>query len=201
MKKKIVSFCLLLAVVANMAFIFYNSAQTAEQSGAASKGIAASLLTRIARQKESAGKKKNEKKNDEREQSAPPSAAKAENTGSADAAESVPASATPTQAEINALDAKLRNYSHALEFSSLGLLLLLLLMSASRLRLRSGMLFAFLFCLLYALSDECHQLFSDGRAFEVKDICADSAGAALGILCAAILLTAFFKKRASQGTR
>ena len=41
---------------------------------------------------------------------------------------------------------------------------------------------AFIFCFLYACSDEVHQLFVPGRAFEIKDIIIDSAGIIVGIL-------------------
>ena len=37
------------------------------------------------------------------------------------------------------------------------------------------------FSVLYALSDEIHQIFVDGRAFGVADILIDSAGAVVGI--------------------
>ncbi len=43
-------------------------------------------------------------------------------------------------------------------------------------------LIAFLFCVVYAISDEIHQIFVPGRAGRFTDVCIDSAGAALGIL-------------------
>ncbi len=36
-------------------------------------------------------------------------------------------------------------------------------------------------CILYAISDEVHQLFVPGRGAQVKDVLIDSAGAAVGI--------------------
>jgi len=36
-------------------------------------------------------------------------------------------------------------------------------------------------CVLYAISDEVHQLFVPGRGAQVKDVLIDSAGAAVGI--------------------
>ena len=36
--------------------------------------------------------------------------------------------------------------------------------------------------IVYALSDEIHQLFTDGRAFQLEDICIDSLGCLTGIL-------------------
>ena len=38
-----------------------------------------------------------------------------------------------------------------------------------------------MFCSLYAISDEVHQLFVPGRGAQVKDVFIDIAGAAVGI--------------------
>lgn len=40
----------------------------------------------------------------------------------------------------------------------------------------------FLFCMLYAMSDEFHQTFIPGRSGELRDVLIDSAGALSGIL-------------------
>ena len=50
-------------------------------------------------------------------------------------------------------------------------------------------LLAFLICVIYAISDEIHQLFVPGRAGQVRDVLIDSAGSLLGI----ILVMAFEK--------
>lgn len=42
-------------------------------------------------------------------------------------------------------------------------------------------LFALLICVVYAISDEFHQYFVDGRGPQFKDVQIDSAGAILGI--------------------
>ena len=42
-------------------------------------------------------------------------------------------------------------------------------------------LIALLICVLYAISDEVHQLYVSGRAGQVKDVIIDSAGAIVGI--------------------
>ncbi|AKN31940.1 VanZ family protein [Clostridium carboxidivorans P7] len=41
--------------------------------------------------------------------------------------------------------------------------------------------FALLICILYAISDEIHQIFVPGRGAQVKDVIIDSVGAAVGI--------------------
>ena len=43
-------------------------------------------------------------------------------------------------------------------------------------------LLAFLICVIYAISDEIHQLFVPGRAGQVRDVLIDSAGSLLGII-------------------
>jgi Predicted integral membrane protein len=42
-------------------------------------------------------------------------------------------------------------------------------------------IFALLICILYAISDEVHQIFVPGRGAQVKDVIIDSAGIAVGI--------------------
>lgn len=46
---------------------------------------------------------------------------------------------------------------------------------------------AFLFCILFALSDEAHQFFVPGRGAQLRDVAIDSAGAAAGILAYIII--------------
>lgn len=47
---------------------------------------------------------------------------------------------------------------------------------------KKRILFAFLFCLFYAITDETHQLFIPGRSGNVIDVIVDSAGSISGIL-------------------
>ena len=42
-------------------------------------------------------------------------------------------------------------------------------------------LFAWIFCVLYAVSDEIHQSFVPGRAMQLRDMAIDSCGALLGV--------------------
>lgn len=48
--------------------------------------------------------------------------------------------------------------------------------------------YSFLFCLIFAITDEVHQYFIPGRSCEIRDILIDTIGAFLGYL------TIFFKK-------
>jgi VanZ family protein len=50
---------------------------------------------------------------------------------------------------------------------------------------------AFVFCVLYAISDEIHQMFSNGRTAQGKDVLIDSSGALLGVLVIAMIAWCF----------
>lgn len=67
---------------------------------------------------------------------------------------------------------------HIIEYLPLGFLWALLL---KEMGLRGWMIFAFIFSILYAISDEIHQLFVPGRLASVSDIFADGIGITLGI--------------------
>ena len=53
---------------------------------------------------------------------------------------------------------------------------------------------------LYAASDEIHQMFSEGRGPSVRDVCIDAAGAAIGV-AAMYLIAIFFQKRTDKPER
>ncbi len=46
---------------------------------------------------------------------------------------------------------------------------------------KKGKQISFMICLLYACTDELHQLFVDGRSGEFKDVCLDFVGSSIGI--------------------
>ncbi len=48
--------------------------------------------------------------------------------------------------------------------------------------------YAFSFCVLYAISDEVHQMFVMGRGPQLRDVCIDSVGAATGIAIIVIII-------------
>ncbi len=86
-----------------------------------------------------------------------------------------------TKFNIVKLDHMVRKNAHFFIYLGLGILTINALK-------RSGVsgykcrVFALLICILYASSDEIHQIFVPGRAAMVKDVMIDSAGAAVGIL-------------------
>jgi len=89
--------------------------------------------------------------------------------------------------DSNALNSRLREYAHASVFFVLALLV-------SNAFGRSGakgfraFLYSFLFCAVYACSDEFHQLFVPGRAMQLIDFTLDCTGTLLGLgLCSFIV--------------
>jgi len=83
--------------------------------------------------------------------------------------------------DIKRLHHLTRKNAHFFAYLILGILVL----NAMR---RSGVggvrvvLITLLICVLYAVSDEVHQLFVPGRGGQISDVLIDSAGAAIGIL-------------------
>lgn len=96
-------------------------------------------------------------------------------------------------------NAKVRSLAHFTEFIPLGLLVFLLLLCIFEGCIYKGYL-AFLIVaslgagMLFGLLDEIHQIFVEGRAFEVKDILIDTLGASIGVVAGVILNLVFRKK-------
>ena len=60
--------------------------------------------------------------------------------------------------------------------------------SAYALRVKRFMITSFIFCVIYACTDEIHQFFSEGRGPAFRDVCIDSAGALLGAFFTAFII-------------
>lgn len=90
-----------------------------------------------------------------------------------------------------------RKAAHLSEYALLGLLTSNAVVQVERARvgylnLRSDakwlLLAALAFCVLFAASDEFHQLFVEGRSGQLRDVLIDSDGAAIGVLVARLTL-------------
>lgn len=84
------------------------------------------------------------------------------------------------QLDINMMNHIVRKNAHFFAYLVLGILM------NNAIRLNGvqgfkGILLALVICILYAISDEVHQLFVSGRSGQVKDVLIDSAGAIGGI--------------------
>lgn len=82
--------------------------------------------------------------------------------------------------EIETLHTIVRKNAHFIAYFILGSLLLNAMKATDNLRVRD-IFVSFAVSVVYAVSDEVHQLFIDGRSGEVRDVLIDSAGAGTGI--------------------
>jgi len=83
------------------------------------------------------------------------------------------------QTDGGLLTALIRKTAHFSCYLVLGILAMFTLLSYGVEKKRY--LFALVFCILYAVSDEVHQVFVPGRAGRVTDVLIDTAGSAAGI--------------------
>ena len=81
----------------------------------------------------------------------------------------------------NAIEGYIRKAAHMTEYAILSVLLYLWLENW-QLTLAKRSVIAVFLAMIYAASDEFHQLFVQGRSGSVRDVMIDSAGAILGIL-------------------
>ena len=82
-----------------------------------------------------------------------------------------------------------RKCAHVSEFFILGILVINLI---SKYNVKYSYLISFIVCVLYASSDEFHQLFVPGRSGQVTDIFIDLIGVVLGLLL--VFLIRCFRK-------
>lgn len=86
------------------------------------------------------------------------------------------------------IDYPIRKTAHAGEYAVLGMLMLGTVSLFRVWENRRKEIAAWVLTVIYAATDEFHQLFVPGRSGQVSDVLLDSAGAAVGILlCAAIM--------------
>ena len=92
----------------------------------------------------------------------------------------------------------IRTVAHMLEFLGLALLMFNAIYSTWEAKLTP--LFAFAGTVLYAITDEIHQLFVPGRAFQLIDILVDSTGALIGVTASFVILKIilYIKKRGNK---
>lgn len=74
-----------------------------------------------------------------------------------------------------------RKLAHLIAYFILGYLVTRAL-NRHTMKISEVIIIAFFICVLYALSDEVHQLFVPGRSGEVRDVLIDSVGAVIGII-------------------
>lgn len=77
-----------------------------------------------------------------------------------------------------------RTLAHGLEYCGLGALLFHAFLQTTG---KSKPFICFAVAVAYAISDEIHQIFVPGRAFQISDIAVDATGAAAGIAVCVVL--------------
>ena len=96
----------------------------------------------------------------------------------------------PEEVKVNIIEKLqfiVRKSAHFIGYMILGILASGLILQYENINKKYPL--AFLICVIYAISDEIHQLFVPGRSGQVRDVLIDSAGSFLGI----ILVMAFVK--------
>ena len=83
-----------------------------------------------------------------------------------------------------------RTLAHFSEYAALGFLTLNMLYSY---RGKISLAASVIICALYSLSDEIHQIFIPGRAFQLSDLCIDCLGALLGIVLCLTFIRLYVK--------
>ena len=96
-------------------------------------------------------------------------------------------------APTNLLTFLVRKAAHISAYFVLGILLFNLLKGYG-LGVKKMVFISIAIAMLYACTDEVHQVFVSGRSGEVRDVLIDTAGAAVGVVVYAALLSRFYKK-------
>ena len=90
-------------------------------------------------------------------------------------------------ADATTLSFVIRKSSHFLEYLILGVSLLLTVRDLFLLNLRKSGIIAFAFGVVYAITDELHQLLVNGRSGEVRDVLIDAGGVLIGVLITCLI--------------
>lgn len=85
------------------------------------------------------------------------------------------------QAVLGDVENIIRKLAHGAEYAVLGVFCMLFLLTYNWQR-RKQILLAISVCALYAVSDELHQMLSDGRSAQLTDVLIDTAGASVGAM-------------------
>ena len=77
---------------------------------------------------------------------------------------------------VSLLTSIVRNMAHFTEFLILGVLVYNYLYHSNK-----AIIYSVVFCMVYAISDELHQILVPGRCFQIEDILIDIFGSIIGI--------------------
>lgn len=105
---------------------------------------------------------------------------------------------TEQMALILSIVPTVRKIAHFCIFAALGFFSYLtqstyLIESKKEIQAKKAALYSVIFSLIYAVSDEVHQLFVEGRSGKILDVAIDLSGAVLGVLFAVLIISLFVK--------
>ena len=102
---------------------------------------------------------------------------------------------------MDKMSGAVRTAGHFCEFAGLGFLSLNALLTY-KLKIWQKVVFSFVFSVIYAISDEIHQIFVPDRAFQISDIAVDSLGVLTGIamLCLVLCIVKKCRKEKKNDT-
>ena len=92
-----------------------------------------------------------------------------------------------------------RKSAHFIAYMILGILAILLFLQYENINKKPQL--AFLLCVVYAISDEVHQLFVPGRSGQVSDIIIDSSGSFVGIVVVLLCVKLLAIKKQKRGIK
>lgn len=96
---------------------------------------------------------------------------------------------------INIIHAIMRKVAHFTLFFLLGITSVNSICRLFEFSRKKLFIYSLLFCILYAVSDEVHQIFVPGRAAMFKDVCIDSAGSVFGISLFILVRTIIVRRK------
>lgn len=86
-----------------------------------------------------------------------------------------------------------RKTAHYSIYTMLGFLSINFMLTFKKIKISKQFIISFAFGALYAITDEFHQLFIEGRSCELRDVCIDSLGVLTGIIIM-IIIVKLYKK-------
>lgn len=99
---------------------------------------------------------------------------------------------------VDSLQDVVRTIAHICEYGVLGILVRLAFIPH---KVKSKMIISVILCLVYSISDEIHQFFVEGRAYQFSDVVCDTFGSLLGILLISLICKICLKKRIKKSKK
>lgn len=102
---------------------------------------------------------------------------------------------------IFAIHVLLRKFAHASVYFILAIITTAAIIQLNKKTERRCYVLAVIFCFIYAITDEYHQLFVNGRSGEFRDVLIDTSGAIMGALCVWIAIKVRNKIRTNKANK